>query len=172
MEGYLWGGQWGQVNTLKMGTVPIFWRPIYFARVNMPAIVENQATEVCLRSILLSEGYSLSPERLHGETGVDIIATNQSGASHIEVIGHKSSGPARAKDFYEVFFRAISRLKDGAEKCVIALPSLASRGLPARANQYGEAWSRIGRAFPELEIWLIDIDTKTYTRHKWNEWLL
>ncbi len=89
---------------------------------------------------------------------------------HIEVIGYKSSGPVRAKDFYESFFRAVSRLSDGADRCVIALPHLFKKGLPARAGQHGEAWRRLGDAFPELEIWLVNVDEDSYAPSKRNEW--
>jgi hypothetical protein len=136
----------------------------------MPA-VSNHDTEICLRTILSNEGYQLSPMRNHGETGVDIIAKKDNEKLHFEVIGYKSRGPTRAKDFYEVFFRAISRLKDGAVRCVIAMPNFAERGLPARANQYGIAWKRIGKAFPEIEIWLVDIENQIYRQTKWNDWL-
>jgi hypothetical protein len=136
----------------------------------MPSIVTNSDTERCLRTVLKSEGYELSFERGYGETGVDVIASRDSDTVHIEVIGYKSSGPARAKDFYESFFRAISRVKDGAKRCVIAMPINAKIGLPARANQYGIAWNRIGAAFPELEIWLIDINNMVIERSTWDAW--
>ena len=136
----------------------------------MSSILSNNDAENCLRTVLKSEGFELSPERRFGETGVDVIASRDSDTFYIEVIGHKSSGPARARDFYESFFRAISRLKDGAKKCVIALPINAKIGLPARANQYGIAWDRIGMAFPELEIWLIDTEKMTIERSTWIEW--
>jgi hypothetical protein len=136
----------------------------------MPSLVKNEDAERCLRGILEAQGYELSPERQFGETGVDVIARHGDESFHIEVIGYKSSGPARAKDFYESFFRAVSRLKDGAERCVVAMPSNAKQGLPARANHYGKAWTRIGRAFPELEIWLINIEDGTVERSTWNQW--
>ncbi|WP_156776995.1 hypothetical protein [Nitrococcus mobilis] len=136
----------------------------------MPSIVRNDDTENCLREILEEESYDLTPNRGYGETGVDIIASKDGKEFHIEVIGHKSSGPARAKDFYEVFFRAVSRLDDGASQCVIAMPHLAARGLPARARQYGVAWNRIGKAFPELQIWLVNVESKTYEKSSWNQW--
>jgi hypothetical protein len=136
----------------------------------MPSIVSNKDAEKCLREILNSEGYELSSERKFGETGVDVIASRYNDIFHIEVIGYKSSGPARAKDFYESFFRVISRIKDGAERCVIAMPINAKIGLPARANQYGVAWGRIGLAFPELEIWLIDTENRCIEKSTWSEW--
>jgi hypothetical protein len=33
------------------------------------------------------------------------------------------------------------------------------------------AWQRIGDAFPELEIWLVDAVTGYYRVEKWNHWL-
>lgn len=137
----------------------------------MSSIVRNDVTENCLRTILSNEEYQLSPMRNHGETGVDIIATKDKSEIHIEVIGYNSRGPTRAKDFFEVFFRLISRLKDGAVRCVIAMPIQAKRGLPIRANHYGIAWERIGKAFPEIEIWLVDTDNHMYRQTKWNDWL-
>ncbi|MFZ2855108.1 MAG: hypothetical protein WAZ34_13485, partial [Rhodocyclaceae bacterium] len=114
----------------------------------MPALVTSAATESCLRELLSAAGYELSPLRRHGETGVDIRASRGTEDLFIEVIAFKSSPPARAKDFYEIFFRAVSRLDHGATKCVIALPVRFGAGLPARAKQYGSAWKRIGQAFP------------------------
>ena len=138
----------------------------------MPSLIRNDVAEACLRQLLEKEGYKLTiPKRSNGQTGVDIIAENGSNRLYIEVIGFKSSPPKRSKDFYEVFFRAISRIKLGAKSCIIALPSEFSRGLPQRAKQYDIAWSRIGKAFPELQIWLVDVHTSSYRKTTWNEWL-
>lgn len=62
-------------------------------------------------------------------------------------------------------------LNKSATHCVIALPKLFERGLPQRAKHYGVACKRIGEAFPELEIWLIDVENKTYKKTEWNSWL-
>jgi len=137
----------------------------------MPSIVTSEATEKALRELLANEGYVLSEIRAYGETGTDILARKGGEKICIEVIGYKKSPPARAKDFFESFFRAISRIKDGPGNCVIALPSQFRVGLPARAKQYGEAWTRIGNAFPELEIWLIDTQARSRTLTRWNDWL-
>lgn len=137
----------------------------------MPALVTSTETENCLREILTADNFQLSPPRGNGETGVDIRASRGTEELFIEVIGFKSSGPARAKDFYEIFFRAVSRLDLGATKCVIALPSRFGEGLPARAKQYGNAWLRIGQAFPELYIWLVNIESRSVDESKWNKWL-
>lgn len=137
----------------------------------MPAIVKNEDAEAYLRELLEAQGYELNVPRAYGETGVDILATKDNEEWHIEVIGYKSSGPARAKDFYEAFFRIVSRLNDDATHCVIALPEQARAGLPARARQHRIAWSRIAQAFPELEIWLVDVENRVYQRTSWIEWL-
>jgi len=137
----------------------------------VPSLITSSETERSLRQRLATEGYELSPERAHGQTAVDICARRGKEILCIEVIAFKSSPPARAKDFYESFFRAISRLDTGATRCVIALPSRFAAGLPARARQHGRAWARIGEAFPELEIWLVDTETGTYAVSKWSDWL-
>jgi len=134
-------------------------------------LTNNQQTEKVLRKILEKDKFQINPERRHGENGVDILAEKDNIVFHIEVIGFKISPPARSRDFYEVFFRAVSRIKDGAKKCVIALPSQWENGLPRRAEQYGEAWLRIGKAFPELSIWLIDVKNEEYKELRWNKWL-
>jgi len=136
----------------------------------MPALVTNSAVEDCLRTLLLAEGYSLTPKRACGQTGVDIVAKKGDESFHIECIGYKESGPARAKDFYESFFRCVSRLNDDATHCVIGLSHRAEIGLPARAKQHRVAWLRLAIAFPELQIWLVNTDTRSYRRATWKEW--
>jgi len=136
----------------------------------MPALVSNDATEQCLRDCLKSEGYELSRPRANGQTGVDVLAHRGDETIYIEVIGFKESPPARSKDFFEVFFRAVSRIGAGAKRSAIALPRRFEHGLPARAGQYGESWIRIGDTFPEIEIWLVDTEAKSYRRTNWNEW--
>lgn len=135
----------------------------------MPAIISSPAVEDCLRQLLSEEGYSLSPVRTRGETGVDILASKDEETWHIEVIAYKSAGATRARDFCEAFFRAISRIDENAEHCVIALPSRWEQGLAMRA-QRKNYWTRIGDAFPELEIWLVDVGGRSYTRRSWNVW--
>lgn len=131
--------------------------------------VTNKETEKVLRKILEKEGFQINLERKHGENGADVIAEKGGFVFYIEVIGYKKSGSARARDFFEVFFRAISRIKDGSKTCIIALPDPWRKGLPARAKQYGEAWQRIGETFPELRIWLVDTKNNNYKESKWSE---
>jgi len=128
--------------------------------------------ERCLRDCLEKQDYKLSTPRTNGETGVDLIAHKGEEKYFIEVIGFKKSPPARSKDFYEIFFRVVSRIKDGAKNIVIALPERFGHGLNQRASHYGKAWERIGIAFPELEIWLVHCERPyAYERTSWNEWL-
>ena len=136
------------------------------------AIVTNPETENCLRKLLINEGYALNSLRTHGETGTDIIATKNNEELHIEVIGYKKLGPARARDFYEVFFRAISRLNNkNCKSCIIALPDNFKIGLPQRVKQHEVAWQRIANVFPELEIWLVDTINNRYTKTCLKDWL-
>jgi hypothetical protein len=137
----------------------------------MRAPVTNAEVEDCLRQLLKDEGYSVSPKRLHGENGVDVIASRDSETYHIEVIGYKKVGAVRAKDFFEGFFRVVSRLNDGAMHCVLALSDHAKVGLPARAKQHRVAWLRIAKAFPELEVWLVDTENRAYSRTTWDCWV-
>ncbi len=123
-----------------------------------------------LRSTLSKSGFDLTPPRENGETGADIIARKGERALFFEAIGYKQSPPARSKDFYEVFFRAISRLRKGATECIIALPVQFGVGLHQRASQYGVAWQRLGDSFPELSVWLVNVDSASHTEHEWNEW--
>ena len=134
--------------------------------------VSNEEVEQCLRALLVAEGYEMNPPRAYGEIGTDVIAERDGDAWHIEVIGYKKHGPARAKDFFEVFFRSVSRLNDSRVKhCVIAVAKQAEAGLPARASHHRVAWQRIATAFPELKLWLVDVDNRSYERTSWGDWL-
>jgi hypothetical protein len=136
----------------------------------MAALISGKDVEMVLRDTLTRDGYKVSREREHGETGTDIVARRGSENLHIEAIAFKRSPPARAKDFYEVFFRAVSRLQNGATSCVIALPSRFGMGLPQRAKAISPAWCRIGDSFPELKIWLVDTEERSIKRTDWNDW--
>jgi len=138
----------------------------------MALTVTGQQVESVLRRALVAEGYVLqNPPRGKGETGADIIAKKKGCAIAIECIGFQEVPPLRSKQFYEAFFRAISRLDDGANRCVMALPSRFSQGMVRRARHYGQAWARIAKAFPELEIWLVDVKEGSYRATSWGEWL-
>lgn len=123
--------------------------------------ITNKETERVLRNILKRQGYKLlNKARTNGQTGVDIKAEKGRKKWFIEVIGYKKSGPARSKDFFEVFFRAVSRLKSNEKHIVIALPKKFLKGWEQRVAQYNIAWHRIAKTFPELEIWFVDVSNK------------
>src|ERR1700730_10499407 len=103
----------------------------------MAALVSSKDVETVDRLALEQEGYKTSAERGYGETGTDIVAERGNELLHIEDIAFKRSPPARSKDFYEAFFRAVSRLEHDATACVIALPSRFGIGLPQRAKAIG-----------------------------------
>jgi len=136
----------------------------------MPRFLANAVVEDCLREILHRQEFTLNPRRKHGETGVDILARRGEMAYSIEIIGYKGSGPARAKDFFEGFFRAVSRLNDGATHLVLALSHLAEPGLPGRAKQHRVGWIRLAEIFPELEIWIVNTDSRTFRPTALRDW--
>jgi hypothetical protein len=136
----------------------------------MAALISGKEVEAVVRASLESQGYKVSAGRGHGETGTDILAQRGDDTLHIEAIAFKRSPPARAKDFYEVFFRAVSRIEIGATRCVIALPARFGMGLHQRASAIGCAWVRIGVAFPELSIWLVDTAERSIRETSWNNW--
>lgn len=137
----------------------------------MALSVTGEQVEEVLRERLVSEGFRLlNPPREHGETGADIVAERDGSMVVIECIGFQDVPPLRSKQFFELFFRALSRIGQGAPRAVMALPQRFGRGLNQRARQYGTAWRRVGDAFPELEIWLVDVEARTYERRRWNDW--
>jgi Holliday junction resolvase-like predicted endonuclease len=137
----------------------------------MALSVTGEQIESILRKLLPQRGYKLlNKPRTQGEIGADIIVKKNNEVVFIECIGFQKVAPLRSKQFYEIFFRAISRLKDRATKCVLALPMRFKRGMNQRAKHYGEAWKRIGDAFPELEIWFVDAIEEVCEEHKWNDW--
>ena len=135
--------------------------------------VTNDQAESSLRGWLRANNYEVSKRREYGENGVDILASRGREILHIEVIGYSSKPSKRAMDFFQAFFRAVSRLKDGANTCVIAMPAEYGRGLRQRAAKYGIAWKRIGETFPELSIWLVGCGTRkcSIQTFAWNDWL-
>lgn len=137
-------------------------------------MVGNQQTEFVIKDILNEKGYAiLNPEdKINGQTGVDILAVNGKEVFYIEVIGYKKSGPARSKDFFEIFFRAISRLsKEENRICIIALPFDFTKGIIQRVKNYNTAWERIGNSFPELKVWFVKEEGKLLYEYRWNDLL-
>ena len=134
--------------------------------------VANEAVVDVLRSALQKQGYKVSPKRPFGAQGADVVAEKDGETIVAEVIGYKSSGPARRSDFAVAFWVVIGRVDEYPDaKVVIALPSQFERGLPARLDSRRGASERIGKAFPELEIWLVDVENQRYKRIRWAELL-
>jgi hypothetical protein len=71
----------------------------------MASIVKNEDVVKCLRELLKSEGYELNKSRTYGENGVDILDKKEGETIYIKVIGYKSSGSTRARDFYEILHK-------------------------------------------------------------------
>lgn len=137
----------------------------------MACLITSAQVDEAVRQVLVADGFQVSESKANGETGVDLLATRPGKTWHIETIAYKVAPWQRSYDFYASFFRAMSRLKDGATSIAIALPADFGTGLAQRASHYGEGWRRIGDAFPELEIWLVDCATPTITRSSWSSWL-
>ena len=140
--------------------------------------VKNSHAESWLRNQLSSlDGWEvLNTPRKNGETGPDIVAHMNGDIFFIEVIGYKARGPSRSKDFFEGFWRTISRLEEDITaftnekttlrtKIILAVPSEYKRGMKQRIERYKIAWSRIASAFPELEIWFVS--ESHFDRHPW-----
>ena len=139
----------------------------------MAKLVTEEQVIRCLWHCLKKENYSLSPlERPNGQTGVDIRATRAAEeVIYIETIGFDDRPPVRSSLFYQAFFRAVSRLNhEDLTHCVIALPKRYERGMHQRVKQHWVAWNRIANAFPELEVWFVNVDNGTYERQSWSKW--
>jgi hypothetical protein len=132
----------------------------------------NKETEDTLRVFLQSRGFNLSPKlEAPGANGTDIIASKTNHPTyHIEVIGYKRSASARSRDFYEACFRCLSRLKLGADKVVMACPFSFCLGLDQRVQNMGDAWLRLGKSFPELELWFVYPQGTQISYGSWNYW--
>lgn len=131
----------------------------------------NSEAEDSLRRSLQEDGFNVTRKMPFGQNGVDIVAKRDADEYYIEVIGYRPKGSARSKDFYEAFFKAVARLEGGAEHCVLAIPKRFNMGMAQRVSNKRKAWQRIGEAFPELEIWLVDTTTDTFERRSWNSFL-
>jgi hypothetical protein len=135
-------------------------------------MITNTEIEDCLRGLLKEEGYQLSSRKGLYLLGPDIKATRDEEVFYIEVTGFEELGIERVKDFCQAFFQALSRLNNSdCKHIVIAVPEAMRKTLPIRARIYKIAWERIADSFPELEIWLVDTENKSYERTSWRYWL-
>jgi len=132
--------------------------------------IANDSVVDALRAALVKHNYSVSPKRPFGAQGVDIIAEKDDERIAAEVIGYKIAGPSRRSDFAVAFWAAIGRVDQypGA-KIVVALLVQFQQGFGARLDSRRLAWKRIGDAFPELEIWFVDVNLQEYERCAWTQ---
>lgn len=136
----------------------------------MAKIVQAKAVEQVIRRHLEGKGCSLSPPKGQGQTGADIVARHDKLAYFVEVIGFQVTPPIRSREFYEAFFRVISRYRDNSDDVlVLALPRRFKDGMRQRKQQYGVAWKKLGEAFPNLMIWYIDTDKSTVEEYFWSD---
>ena len=134
---------------------------------------KSEAVESALRNYLLDLGFTLSKPKQHGETGCDLVAIKGRKRLFIEVIGFQSAPPTRSKEFFECFFRAVSRDQGKhGDRLVMALPIRFARGKVQRKRQYGIAWEKIGNAFPNLEIWYVDTHNGHVVERSWTQCVL
>jgi hypothetical protein len=138
----------------------------------MPIESESIEIENCLRDILKDEGYKLSSKTGLARLSSDIKAAKDGEVFYIEIAGSETSRLESTKEFYEAFFQAVSRLNNkDCKHCIIAMPESSRKLLPIRAKIFKVAWERISTVFPELQIWLVDVQNKQYQKTSWISWI-
>jgi hypothetical protein len=135
----------------------------------MAKIAQSSEVEQVVREYLERNGYTLSTPRKHGENGPDIKAIKDAFTWFVEIIGFQEVPPVRSREFYEAFFRIISRDRNNPNDIlVLALPKRFKNGMRQRMQQYPAAWSKLGKAFPNLNIWYIDIEHSKVEERPWS----
>ena len=92
---------------------------------------------------------------------------------YFEAIAFSVPGGKNQMDFWKAFSQAISRLNPDSkwgnpDKIIIALPYDYKKGWETRLRNYGrDIWYRIGKAFPELEIWFVS--SNKIDKYPWND---
>ena len=130
--------------------------------------INHDEVERIVRNLLSAKGYVLSPPKKNGQTGADIVAQKEGSTCIIEIIGFESNPPTRSRDFYEAFFRAISRdTGNVTDTLTIALPKRFVIGMPQRKRQYPLAWGKLGSVFPNLRLWYVDTEKETIEEVSW-----
>lgn len=135
----------------------------------MVKLVEATDVERVIRKYLKESGYSLSSPRNYGQTGADIIAKFGESTCFVEIIGFQSHAPIRSREFYEAFFRVISRDRNNPQdSLVLALPKRFKDGMRQRKQHYSVAWNKMGEAFPNLKLWYVNTDEDTVEEYQWS----
>lgn len=134
----------------------------------MPELVTAGEVEEVIRKHLGELECKMSSVKKWGETGADIIATRDESTWYIEVIGFHSNKSVRSRKFYEAFFRVISRDRNNPNDfLIIGLPMRFRDGMRQRRDQYPIAWDKLGKAFPNVQIWYVDTLRKTVEEYPW-----
>lgn len=135
----------------------------------MAKLIQAKDVERVIRKYLENKGFELSHPRKQGQTGPDIVAKHASSTYFVEVIGFQEHPPTRSREFYECFFRAISRDRDNPQDgLVLGLPMRFKDGMRQRKQQYPVAWPKLGRAFPNLKVWYIDTEQDKIEEYSWS----
>ena len=135
----------------------------------MAKLVEARGVEEVIRRYLEGKGCTLSPAKKRGQTGADITATRGVSTWFVEVIGFQSHPPIRSREFYEAFFRVISRDRDNPDDVlVLGLPNRFKDGMRQRKQQYSVAWRKLGKAFLNLRLWYVDTEENTVEEYPWS----
>lgn len=135
----------------------------------MAKLVEAEAVEQVIRRYLEGKGCTLSPPKKRGQTGPDILAKGGKFTYFVEVIGFQEHPPTRSREFFEAFFRVISRDRKNASNdiLVLGIPKRFKDGMKQRKQQYRVAWGKLAKAFPNLWVWYVDTEQKTVEKYTW-----
>lgn len=136
----------------------------------MAKLIAAKEVEQVIRRHLERNGCTLSPPKKRGQTGTDITARYGKSTWFVEVIGFQSHPPTRSREFYEAFFRVISRDRDNPDDIlVIGLPKRFKDGMRQRKQQYPVAWGKLGKAFPNLRLWYVDTEQIALEEYPWSD---
>jgi len=135
----------------------------------MAKLVEARDVEQVIRRYLEGKGCTLSPRKKRGQTGADIIARYDKSTWFVEVIGFQSHPPTRSREFYEAFFRVVSRDRGNPDDIlIVGLPKRFKDGMRQRKQQYPVAWEKLGKAFPNLRLWYVGTEQDTLEEYSWS----
>jgi len=134
----------------------------------MAKLTKSLEVEQVVRKYLEDKGCSISSYKRKGETGPDIKATRGKYTWFVEAIGFEEHPWIRSREFYEAFFRVISRDTNSSnETLVLALPRRFKDGMRQRTRNYPVAWAKLGRTFSNLRIWYVDTEEGTVEEYQW-----
>ena len=136
----------------------------------MAKVVEAEAVEKVIREYLEAKGYKLSPPKRRGQTGPDIVARHNKSTYFVEIIGFQEVPSIRSREFYEAFFRVISRDRDNPadDVLVLGLPKRFKDGMRQRKQQYSIAWEKLGKTFSNLWLWYVDTELNGIEEYPWS----